>query len=149
MIGTGETKQDGTIFDAEIYFKGYNTVRCDRDRKGGGLACCIKRYICFSTKNIFSEKIAVIFVDLVLWQTKLIFVGIVYRPPKDTDILQLFEEILNSLDILEKETFVLGDMNINILRNGVNLLKNVNSSRVKIVISSDAKNYIEFCSILS
>ena len=40
-------------------------------------------------------------------------------------------------------------MNINILHNGVNLLeKNVNTSKGKIVISSDVKNYIEFCSAL-
>ena len=113
MTGIGETKQDGTIFDAEIYIKCYNTVRCDRDRKGGGVACYIKRYICFSTKNILSKKVEIILLDLLLWKTKPISLGIVYRPPKDADLLKLFEEILNSLDILENETFVLGDMNIN------------------------------------
>ena len=40
-------------------------------------------------------------------------------------------------------------MNVNILENGVNLLeKNVNTSKRKIVISSDIKSYIEFCSTL-
>ena len=38
-------------------------------------------------------------------------------------------------------------MNINILQNGVNLLeKNVNTPKRKVVISSDVKNYTEFCS---
>ena len=68
---------------------------------------------------------------------------------KDTNFLKLPSEILNSLNILENEIFVLGDMNINILQNGVNLLgKNVNTSYAKMVISSDVKNYIEFCSTL-
>ena len=41
-------------------------------------------------------------------------------------------------------------MNLNILENGVNLLeKNINASKGKIVISSDVKNYIEFCSTLA
>ena len=41
-------------------------------------------------------------------------------------------------------------MNLNILENGVNLLeKNINTSKGKIVISSDVKNYIEFCSTLA
>ena len=40
-------------------------------------------------------------------------------------------------------------MNINILQNGVNLLeKNENTSKGKIVISSDIKKYFEFCSTL-
>ena len=40
-------------------------------------------------------------------------------------------------------------MNINILQNGINLLeKNVNKSKGKNVISSNIKNYIEFCSTL-
>ena len=64
----------------------------------------------------------VIFVDLLLPKTKPISVRIVYRPPKYTHFLQLFAEIRNSLNILENEIFVLGDMNIDILQNGVNLL---------------------------
>ena len=41
-------------------------------------------------------------------------------------------------------------MNINILQNGVNLLgkKNINTSKGKNIISSDVKNYIEFCSTM-
>ena len=50
---------------------------------------------------------------------------------------------------MENEIFVLGDVKVNILQNVVNLLeKNVNTSKGKIVISSDVKNYIEFCSAL-
>ena len=55
---------------------------------------------CFSTKNILSKKIKVIFVDLLSSKTKSISVGVVYRPPKDTNISQLFAETLNSLNIL-------------------------------------------------
>ena len=118
-------------------------------RKGGSVACYIKHDICFSTRNILSKKIEVIFVDLLLPKTKPISVHIFYRPPKDISFLQLFAEILNPLNILENEIFALGDMNINIFQNGENLLeKNVNTSKGKIVISSDVKNYIEFCSTL-
>ena len=106
--------------------------------KGGGAACYIKHGNCFRTKNILSKNIEVIFVGFLLPKTNPISVGIVYRPPKDKKVLQLFEEILNSLNILKNVIFVLGDMNINILQNAANLLeKNVNTSKGKIVISSD------------
>ena len=99
-------------------------------RKGGSVAYYIKHDICFSTRNILSKKIKVIFVDLLLPKTKPISVHIFYRPPKDISFLQLFAEILNSLNILENEIFALGDMNINILQNGENLLgKNVYTSK--------------------
>ena len=60
---------------------------------------------------------------MLLPTTKPLSVGIVYRPPKDTNFLQLFAGILNYLNILENKIFALGDMNINILQNGMNLLK--------------------------
>ena len=54
VTGISETKLDEAIFDAEIYTECYTIVRCDRNRKGGGIACYIKCDICFSTKNILS-----------------------------------------------------------------------------------------------
>ena len=78
------------------------------------VASYINHDICFSTDNIFSEKVEAIFEDLLLSKNKAISVGIVYGPPKDTNILQLFVEVPNLLNILENEIFVLSDININI-----------------------------------
>ena len=136
VIGISESKLDGTIFDTEIYIEGYSIVRCDRNRKGGVVACYVKNHLCFSTKNILSKKIEFLFEDLLLLKTKPISIGIVYRPPNDTNFLQLFAEILNSIDILESVMFVLGDMNINILQNGVNLLE----KKVNIVIKKKSED---------
>ena len=52
-----QMKPDGTTFDAEIYIEGYNIVRCDGHRKGGGVRCEIKYDVCFSTKNVISKKL--------------------------------------------------------------------------------------------
>ena len=120
VIGISETKLDETIFDTESYIEGYSIVQCDRDRKGGGVACYIKHDICFSTKNILSKNIEVIFVDLLLPRIKRISVGIVYRPPKDTIF---FTIICRNFKFFKHVIIVLGDMNINILKNGVNLLE--------------------------
>ena len=82
--------------------------------------------------------------DLLLPKIKPISVGVVCRPPKDTNFLQLFAEILNSLNVLENEILVLGDMNMNILQNGGNLFeRNAKTSKGEIVINSDVQNYIE------
>ena len=89
MIGISETKLDGTIFDTEIYIEVYCIVQCDRERKGGGIKCYIKHDICFSTKNILSKNIEVIFGDFLLPKTNPMSVYVVYRPPKDKNFLQL------------------------------------------------------------
>ena len=53
VIGITETKLDGTIFDAELYIKGYSIVRCDRDRKGGGVVFYIKMTSVLALKMFF------------------------------------------------------------------------------------------------
>ena len=69
VIGIAETKLDGTIFDAELYIEGYSIVRCDRDRKGGGVAFYIKMTFVLALKMFFVKNIKVIFVDLHLPKT--------------------------------------------------------------------------------
>ena len=51
------------------------------------VASYINHDICFSTDNIFSKKVEVIFRDLLLSKNKPVSVGIVHEPPKDTNIL--------------------------------------------------------------
>ena len=53
----------------------------------------------------FFFQIKGIFADSQIPKTKPISVGIVYRPPKDSNFLQLVAEIVNYLNILENEMF--------------------------------------------
>ena len=41
VIGIIETKLDNTVYDSKVTVDGYNIVRNDRNRNGGGLACYI------------------------------------------------------------------------------------------------------------
>ena len=51
VIGITETKLDKTVYDPEVTIDGYSIVRNDRNRKGGGVACYIRRNICYSRKK--------------------------------------------------------------------------------------------------
>ena len=112
VIGITETKLDGTTFDTELYIEGYSIVRCDRDRKGGGVACYIKM-TSVSALKILPLKKSKSSLWICSFRKPSLYKGIFYRPPTDTIFLQLFAEIQNSLNILENEIFVLGDTNIN------------------------------------
>ena len=42
IVGIGETKLDKTILPSEIDIEGYDLLRLDRSRRGGGVACYVK-----------------------------------------------------------------------------------------------------------
>ena len=41
VVGITESKLDNSINDCEIYIKGYNIIRCDRNKKGRGAVCYV------------------------------------------------------------------------------------------------------------
>ena len=45
IIGLTESKNDHVIPDLEVNLPGYDILRCDRNRNGGGVACYIKTYL--------------------------------------------------------------------------------------------------------
>ena len=81
VIGITESKLDGSVLDREINIDGYELVRSDRNRHGGGVACYIRNDISFSVRGDFSSEIENIFLDILLPKTKPILIGILYRPP--------------------------------------------------------------------
>ena len=88
VIGITETKLGNTVYDSEVTVDGYNIVRNDRNRNGGGVACYIRNNICFNRKNCLSDNIENIFIDLLFPKTKPISVGIVCKPPSQNQFLQ-------------------------------------------------------------
>ena len=64
VIGISETKLDETILSSELEVDGYDLVRLDRSRRGGGGACYIESSIAYSYKNSFCSNTESIFVDI-------------------------------------------------------------------------------------
>ena len=146
VLGITESKLDGSVSDSEIQVDGYELLRCDRNRHGGGVACYIRKNLCYNTKNVFPKSIENIFVDILLPKTKPFTVGILYRPPTQHDFVQV---ISDKLDLLSPETndiYILGDLNINTYCNGKNLLdKNIDHIGENITLSPLFKQYRELC----
>ena len=114
VIGITETRLDNTVYDSEVTVDGYNIVRNDRNRNGGGVACYIRNNICFNRKNCLSGYIENIFIDLLLPETKPLSVDIIYKPPSQSQFLQQIITEFEVLD-LDNEIYVLGDFNTNLL----------------------------------
>ena len=88
VIGITESKLDGSVLDREINIDGYELVKSDQNRHGGGVACYIRSDISFNVRgDDFSSEIENIFLDILHPKTKPILIGILYRPPDQSKFL--------------------------------------------------------------
>ena len=53
VIGITESKLDETVLDGEINIDGYELIRSDRNRHGGGVACYIRNDVSFNVSGNF------------------------------------------------------------------------------------------------
>ena len=77
--------------------------------------------------------------------TKKITVGIVYKPPDQTKVLEILLDSLNLLNMLTKEWHKLQDLNINLYQNG-SIIREENKNIIKGAnkVSSETKTCVEF-----
>ena len=117
FIGISESKLDNSIFDLEIETDGYNILRFDRNKHGGGVACYVRNDLSFTKRNHFPHDIETIFIEIFLPKTKPMAVGIVYRSPSQASFQETMNKNFYKLDTINKETYILGDFNINLYLN--------------------------------
>ena len=70
VIGISEVKLDDIVYNSEVGTDGYNIVQSDRNRKGRGIACYIRKNICFNLKTCLSGNTENILIDLLFQKTK-------------------------------------------------------------------------------
>jgi len=113
VISISETKLDETIQDEEIKIQGYNLIRNDRNRNGGGVACYVRDDIHFNIREELVDEMESIFFDIILPKSKPILLGVVYRPPNQLNFLSNFSDKLSSIFGTNfQEIYILGDINI-------------------------------------
>ena len=114
VIRIPESKLDDSVLTSEIHIDGYERLCCDRNRHGGGVACYIRSELSYNVKSYFPKDIENIFFELLLPHTKPIVVGTIYRPPNQTNFMEIFNENFSKVDANNVETYILGDFNINL-----------------------------------
>ena len=57
VIGITESKFDETVLDGEINIDGYELVRSDWNRHGGGVACYVRSAVSFNIRGNFSSEV--------------------------------------------------------------------------------------------
>ena len=90
VIGITETKLNHTVPDSEVNFPGYDILRYDRNRNG--VACYIRKHLCFSTRTLHHKEIENLIFDILLPKSKPITIGVFYRPPNQAEFMDLMVE---------------------------------------------------------
>ena len=148
VIGISESKLDNSIFDSEIEIDGYDTLRFDRNRHGVGVACYMRNDLSFTKRNYFPHDIETIFIEIFLPQTKPMTLGIVYRTPSQTSFIETMNEHFYKLETINKETYILGDFNINLYLNNKYVFEKC-SAIVLNTIPYDVRKYQESCNVFN
>ena len=84
IIGISESKLDSSVDDNEIAIPGYDILRKDRNRNGGGVLAYIRNDLSFNIREDLKSSNEIIFFEIFLPHTKPILIGIAYRPPGDS-----------------------------------------------------------------
>ena len=88
MIGITKSKLDHTVPDLEVYSLSYDILRYDRYRNGCDVA--IRKDLCFKIRALNRKEIQNIIFDILLPKSKPIIKGVFYRPPDQTNFIELF-----------------------------------------------------------
>ena len=116
ILAINETKLDESIMEGEVNICGYDIVRRDRKRGGGGVCFFVKNSIIFSTRHDLNvDDLENLCVEIQNPRSKPFLVVTWYRPPDSlTGIFESFEILLRKLDSFNIEYHLLGDINCNL-----------------------------------
>ena len=149
IIEITESKLDHTVPNLEVNFPGYHILRCDRNRNGGGVACYIRKDVCFNTRTLQCKEIENFVFDIFLPESKPIAIGFFYRPPNQAELMDLMVEKLSNLNLKDIEVYLLSDFNINLFKNSKYILNGKRSIASQGSVHTMINRYKEFCPINS
>ena len=117
ILAINETKMDSDVPLDLISLEGYTWVSKNRNRSGGGCGFYIRNSINFIIRpDLGFDDIEALTIEIHQYKTKPFLVTTWYRPPNSPiDLLAKFENILRLIDIEEKESIIMGDLNCDLL----------------------------------
>ena len=115
-----ETKLDSTIHDSDVYIPGFEIVGKDRrvnGRKGGGVCIYLRTNLNYRIRDdLNNDDLECLIVEISKPRSSAFVVGTWYRPPNSPpERFNEFEIVIDKIDAENKELFILGDVNCNLL----------------------------------
>ena len=101
-----------------ISLDGYDVIRKDRSRNGGGLCIYLRSSINYKIrKDLVPPELEAVCVEIIKPHSKPFLVTTVYRLPSSLpEFFDYFEKLIKAIDNENKEVYILGDLNCNMLK---------------------------------
>ena len=118
VIGINETKIDSDISDTDIQIEGYEVVRRDRNKWGGGVALYIHKSISANYAvhlDLMHYRLEFLSIQIKLGNFRPFLITAIYLPDVSLDVFQEFESLVNTIDKENKESIIIGDTNCDLL----------------------------------
>ena len=109
IVALNETRLGPTISSDEMQISGYDLIRCDRNRNGGGAAIYLRSTLNYINRSdLVPQALEAVCLEIVKPNSKPFLVVTIYRPPESpADHFDILEEFIASIDNLDKEFHVL------------------------------------------
>ena len=147
------------FLQTNVWYAALLEWRCKLSRQGG--IECTSNFPCLEEYNLYLKRLTSlplrfcpslpyprevenIFFEILLPNSKPITVGTIYRPPSQSNFLEVLNDNMNKIDSINNETYIFGDFNINLYLNNSYILARKNFLNNKSV-PSDVKSYHELC----
>ena len=119
VLAINESKLDLVDSDRIVNLEGYNIVRRDRNKHGGGVCFYLRNTITFCRQyQLENDDLELIALEIQKANSCPFLIATWYRPPNTPlDYFKKFEMFLKEADARYSEIYILGDLNCNILSN--------------------------------
>lgn len=123
ILAINESKIDDLIPDTEINILGYNLIRNDRNRAGGGVVLYIRDSIPYTERrDLIPDRLEMICIEVNRPHSKSFLVSTWYRPPNsDMELLDECDLFFSKCDSENKELLLAGDLNCDVIKNSPDL----------------------------
>ena len=117
LIAFSETRLDSTISENMISLKGFDVVRKDRSRNGGGGCTYLRSSINYKIRNdVIPPKLEATCVEITKPYSRPFIVASISRPPNATsEFFDHLGHLIKAVDDEHKEMHILGDLNCDLL----------------------------------
>ena len=125
ILALNETRLDCSISDKLVSVDGYDLIRADRNRNGEGVCIYTRSNINYLKRpDLVPNDHGAISLEIKSASSQAFIISTIYRPPnsKTEDLLKI-ERLIQLADYENKEIYILGDLNINLLAQNVSTCK--------------------------
>ena len=120
IIGLTETHCDNTVSDNELHIDGYDLLRKDRSRHGGGVMIYLKNTLHFQHVKDLGLNLETIWIKTKVRNVKSFLICVMYRPPNSSvDYFDLMSAMMSNALDFDCELIILGDLNCDLLSDNV------------------------------